>query len=51
MSFKKMLKCFYKIITCQCVSCILWDEFGHMKNWSEVDLKNFNNREKELRSK
>ena len=51
MSFKKFIISIYKIFCCQCVSCVLWNEFSHIHNWSEKDLKDFNERENELRSK
>lgn len=51
MTFKKLLICIYKFFCCQCDSCVLWNEFSHITNWTERDLKDFNDREKELRSK
>ena len=51
MPFKNLLKYFYKFCCCQCASCILWDDFSHIKNWTEEDLKKYREKESELRSK
>lgn len=43
-----MLKLLKKIFCCQCVYCILWDEYG---NETDYDYEEYKKREAELLSK
>jgi hypothetical protein len=43
-----MIKLLKKIFCCDCVYCILWDEFG---NKEVYDINNYKKREKELLEK